>query len=310
MSKILKKLLEVEIKSVDEKERTLTAVASTEKPDRYGDIIRQDGWDFKNFKKNPVVPWGHDYHGFPVAKIIKIWVEDKKLMFTAKFAGLEQLHEKAETVFRLFKDGFLRAFSVGFKPIEKDFNEKTNGFVFKKCELLEVSAVTVPANPQALAKAVEMGIAESEDELKDFFEVRNLEDEDEDEGEGEGDEEKKKNKEAEKIVHTRVKLLLESVEEKHAALVGKEKLIKSFRKYFTEIQKLLKIEDEEDEQKMIENTGLKAVAILAQRVPAKKAEPKPAPAKQGQTTPEKKAEPLLTSDFAEAIGKKIAEQIS
>ena len=37
------------------------AVASTNSVDRHGEIVDNNGWDLKSFKKNPVILWGHDH---------------------------------------------------------------------------------------------------------------------------------------------------------------------------------------------------------------------------------------------------------
>jgi len=60
--------ISVEVKQFDEQNRSFWAVASTSTPDRFGDIIVQDGWELEQFKKNPVIPWGHDYNKPPVAR--------------------------------------------------------------------------------------------------------------------------------------------------------------------------------------------------------------------------------------------------
>lgn len=51
--------------------------------------------------------------------------------------------ELARAVKALYEQGRLKTFSVGFKPIEMDGN------IYTKQELLEISAVNVPANPDA-----------------------------------------------------------------------------------------------------------------------------------------------------------------
>jgi outer membrane biosynthesis protein TonB len=72
--------------------------------------------------------------------------------------------QEARDVFDLYEGGFLNAFSVGFKPIEIAYEERVPGSsemgaVFKKAELLENSAVPVPANPGALVMKALMGAA-------------------------------------------------------------------------------------------------------------------------------------------------------
>lgn len=143
--------LRFEIKSIDEEERTFVAVASDASVDRHGEVIEQDGWDLTPFKGNPVVPWGHKYDEPPVAVATEIGVVDGKLMFKPKFATADE-YPFADTIWKLYKGGYLRAFSVGFIPKEME------GDTFIKQELLEISAVTVPSNPNALVLAYKEGV--------------------------------------------------------------------------------------------------------------------------------------------------------
>ena len=66
----------------------------------------------------------------------------------------------AQEVAMLYRDGYQRGVSVGFKPLryEQRRDEKTGAFLgirFLEQELLEVSAVPVPANRSALRKALD-----------------------------------------------------------------------------------------------------------------------------------------------------------
>ena len=149
------KLLKVEVKEVGE--RVLEFAGSTEDVDRMGDIIRADGWVLKQFKKNPVFMWIHDYSQPPIGRGLKVWMdkETKKLMFRIEYASAE-IYEFADTIYKLYKGGFLHAVSVGFIPLEWEGKSEENpspkweGNIFTKQELLELSAVPVPANANAL----------------------------------------------------------------------------------------------------------------------------------------------------------------
>ena len=269
----LQKNLDITVKSVNEEARTIDFVVSSESEDRYGDTMVLAGMDADNFMKNAVMPWGHDYHGLPVAVFEKLWVEGTKLIGRAKFAGLEQMHDKAETVFRLYRDGFLKAVSIGFKPTERTENE-TGGYKFLKWELLEISAVTIPANPEALMKAAKKGIG-TEAELKEIF------------------------SEEKTAPVEEVKKEVAPVEEAKAGDEIEEKdLLAAYRKQFDQIAKLLGVETDANELKSIENTGLKAVSLLAQRV-IKSDDTAPAPAKAEQS--EKKGQQPLATRSAKAI---------
>ena len=125
-------------------------VASEETPDRMGDTIDVEGWDTKNFKSNPVFMWSHDYNIAPIGKVPKIWVEGKQLLNTVKWDESDPL---GSFIKGKFERGFMRAESVGFRPLEVE--QTPQGFHFMKQELLEISAVSIPAHPKALAKMLE-----------------------------------------------------------------------------------------------------------------------------------------------------------
>lgn len=141
------------VEKVNEEDGVLeAAIASDGYQDRDGDAIAQDGWDLKSFKKNPQLLWGHNIREYkaPIGKIKKIWFEGKgkrtKLMFRPQFDLADPF---AAEIFRKYKENFLNAFSVGFIPLDGERNED-GGFDFSKAELLEISAVAVPANPRAV----------------------------------------------------------------------------------------------------------------------------------------------------------------
>lgn len=129
------------------KEGEITGIASTEATDRDGEVIKQSGWDLSNFNRNPVLMLMHNYQEFPVGKITDIGIEGGKLTFKAIFTEATQ---KAIEAYALVKEGILSAFSVGFIPREYDPN---NNAVITKAELLEISLVPVPANPDAIVLA-------------------------------------------------------------------------------------------------------------------------------------------------------------
>ena len=150
----------VEIKDLGE--RTVQFIISKEVEDRDGDILRAAGVELENFKKNPVFLLCHDSHDLPVGKVTDVWVEDKTVKATVYFPTLEELSsdpnnasEKArlvDFVYSCYKNGMLNAVSVGFIPLE--YEETKNGYDITKWELLEFSAVPVPANQDAIAEAV------------------------------------------------------------------------------------------------------------------------------------------------------------
>lgn len=60
----------------------LTFVLSDKSPDRMGDVIREDGWQFDNFKRNPVALWAHNSTMPPIGKWSNLHVQGKALIGT------------------------------------------------------------------------------------------------------------------------------------------------------------------------------------------------------------------------------------
>jgi HK97 family phage prohead protease len=154
MSTIVRTVLSTITKQINVKGRRITFVGTKESPDRTGDIIRVNGWEFENFQKNPVFLWNHDSSIPPIGKVTKIQRLDKEVLFDVEFAPAS-VNEFADTVFKLFAEGFLSAVSVGFIPKDMEVIMSDDGlFVgvdILRQELLELSAVAIPAHQDALA---------------------------------------------------------------------------------------------------------------------------------------------------------------
>lgn len=151
------------LKAIDEiGERTVRFTISKTVEDRDGDVIHADGVVFTNYMKNPVFCSFHNTREFPLGKVTKFWVEGDEVKADVYFPTLEELStnpeqasEKAKLVdftYHCYKTGMLNAVSIGFIPLE--WTETQTGYDITKWELLEFSAVAVPANQDAIAEAV------------------------------------------------------------------------------------------------------------------------------------------------------------
>ncbi|MBO7735070.1 MAG: HK97 family phage prohead protease [Methanobrevibacter sp.] len=169
-----KKDLPIETKDLGD--RSVQFTISKEVVDRDGDILRAGGVDFSNYMKNPVFLSFHNSREFPLGKVTKFWVEGNAVKAIVYFPTIEELSsdpaqasEKAKLVdftYHCYKTGMLNAVSVGFIPLE--WTENKDGYDITKWELLEFSAVAVPANQDAIAEAVKsFGLDESV--VKDFL---------------------------------------------------------------------------------------------------------------------------------------------
>ena len=160
-----KQFLIGDVKSIDEK-GVFQVIASTADVDRDGEVIDPQGWDLDNYMKNPIILWAHNYTDLPIGVAEKIEKSETGLIIKGKFASKEA-NPKAEQVRRLYEEGIQKAVSVGFIPRERDGN---NDRLITKAELLELSFVPVPANPNALALAVSKGF--KDEEIKELFEEK------------------------------------------------------------------------------------------------------------------------------------------
>lgn len=140
---------------------TTTVIASTPTPDRYDDVVAGgDEWRLDKYLANPVVQFGHDYSTPPVGKTEKLTTDkDGNLVATIRWDD-SPTNPLGQTVARQFREGFLSAVSVGFQPGRSTPRNKlptdhpaygASGMLFEQNQLLEISAVPVPANGEALA---------------------------------------------------------------------------------------------------------------------------------------------------------------
>jgi hypothetical protein len=164
-SRLITKWLSVRVLKADEKLAegvdddspggTLTLVASTSHEDRAGDVISASGWDLAAYRDNPVFLWAHDYRRPAIGKSVRTWVQDGpdggRLMAEIEFAPTPF----AQEIRLLYASGFMRGVSVGFRALEMEPRTGAGGrrgVLFKRQELLEISAAPVPVNSGALAR--------------------------------------------------------------------------------------------------------------------------------------------------------------
>lgn len=145
--------------------------ASDDTVDRYDEVIDAKGWDLTNYKRNPVFQNSHKYGdiAFTLGKSLVTEVRGNALVQRIEFAV--EINPMAKLAYELYRGGFLNAVSVGFIPLEWQDGGGANKFArkFLKQELLELSAVSIPANPNALQNAVKSGAVDKGD-LRDLAE--------------------------------------------------------------------------------------------------------------------------------------------
>jgi HK97 family phage prohead protease len=133
---------------VDEDARIITGMASTPTPDRLEDVVEPDGAQFK--LPLPLL-WQHD-SGNPIGHVTHVKITKAGIDIIAKIA--KGVTAEIDRAWSLIKAGLVPGLSIGFKPIETSFIEKTNGIRFIKWDFLELSAVTIPANSECTIATV------------------------------------------------------------------------------------------------------------------------------------------------------------
>lgn len=142
----------LEIKSVDEDKRVIRGVATTPTVDRVGDIIEPEGVKFTN----PMAFLWQHRHDQPIGQVKFDKPTKNGINFEAEIAKTDEpgtLKDRLDEAWQSIKMGLVKAVSIGFRPLEYAFME-SGGIRFSECEVYELSAVTIPANSDALITTI------------------------------------------------------------------------------------------------------------------------------------------------------------
>ncbi len=149
----------------------LDFLCSDETLDRFDEIIVATGWKLENYQKNPVFQNAHQYGDilFTLGRALSTEVRPgREGGSAALFQRIEfatDVNPLARIAYGLYRGKFLNAVSVGFTPLR--WENGSPGTTFRRRyleqELLEVSAVSIPANPRALQLGLKSGAVEKGD---------------------------------------------------------------------------------------------------------------------------------------------------
>ena len=161
----------------------LDFVSSDETLDRCDEIIVASGWKLGSYQRNPVFQNAHQYGDiiFTLGRALITEIRSgppreaprgpstiNSQPSTYLFQRIQfatDINPMAKIAYGLYRGKFLNAVSVGFIPLrwENGGDSKAYSRKYLEQELLEVSAVAIPANPSALALGLKSGAVEKAD---------------------------------------------------------------------------------------------------------------------------------------------------
>jgi HK97 family phage prohead protease len=136
----------------------IAGMANANIVDRYDERVDPRGGEFENFMKNPVLLSDHMYWtGSVIGKVLAVTPEDAGTSFEAEVGDPTKgpLTKEQEDIRNLIAQGYLNTVSIGFIPLEiqapvwDDQGRMQEPAVILRYELLEISVVAIPANPEA-----------------------------------------------------------------------------------------------------------------------------------------------------------------
>ena len=146
----------IEFKSVDGEARTLEGIASTPSPDRMNDAVEPLGMEFK--LPYPFL-YQHDSRK-PIGSVVAASATKDGLRIKVQIAK-EGVAPYIDEAWALIKAGLVRGLSIGFRSLEESWDKEINGYRYLRTEIMETSAVTIPANAEASITSIK-SIADGE----------------------------------------------------------------------------------------------------------------------------------------------------
>lgn len=139
----------MEVKAVDDEQRIIEGIATTPTPDRYEDVVETEGAEF-----TLPLPFLYQHNARqPIGNVIETSIKKDGMKIRAKLAGAG-VADFIDEAWNLIKAKLVRGLSIGFRSLEESYDKVTGGYRFIRWELLEISAVTIPANQDANISAV------------------------------------------------------------------------------------------------------------------------------------------------------------
>ena len=133
--------------------------------DRYGDvptpINREYVYELTEFKKNPILLLNHNSNiGSIAGKVTEIREDVKGLYFEAEFTKSEHIAEILHAK-QLVQEGILKTVSIGGVWHYEDEHNRDH---LTLAEIMEISLVAVPADPNALVEEIKQPVPDKSED--------------------------------------------------------------------------------------------------------------------------------------------------
>lgn len=163
MAELLKRYAQVTGASDGSDSVTVAAIFSNDDIARDGHVFLTSGMDTAAFERNPVVPYAHNTDEPPVGTVTSLSKGASELKGTVRFTPAE-IYPFGAMIGKMYQAGYLRAFSVGIRPLQASYatgaNRAPGAMDVTRSEILEISAVPVPALTSALTTARAFGMSD------------------------------------------------------------------------------------------------------------------------------------------------------
>jgi hypothetical protein len=180
----IRRTIHPETRVIDAAQGTVEYVASDETVDSYKEVIRSKGWRFTHFSKNSPFVDSHKYDSVEdqLGRVIDFGVTKGRLVETVQWAIDVPENRLAQLGFAMTKAGYSKAVSVGFWPVKSvsKWDTDLSGYrseiekmglddkdgpktIYLEQEQIELSAVVIGANPNALARAFKACVLTDDD---------------------------------------------------------------------------------------------------------------------------------------------------
>jgi HK97 family phage prohead protease len=123
--------------------------ASTDLVARDGLTIPVSAWRTADYLANPIVLVNHNFQAMPIGRTVKLEPTDHALYADIEF---DQTDPEAKIVESKIRRGFVNSCSVSWDTVRSD------GTTVTEASLLDISVVSVPADPRALAIRQKRGL--------------------------------------------------------------------------------------------------------------------------------------------------------